>query len=116
VRLADDELGLRARLFLEFDRRLLGREQRLSEQALELPVPAELVLEVVDSVAQVLPLAPNVLVALGDLFEQVVDRAAPEAADERVLQFDVPDLYGCDSHSFISFSAAGRAGSPRAGR
>src|SRR5262245_28228794 len=72
MRLGDDHLGLLPRLIAELLGGALGRDQRRSEQALELPEAIDLGLELLDLVAEVGTLTPDLLETLDDVVEEVV--------------------------------------------
>ena len=83
--LLDDEAGLAPRLVVQLVGRALGGDERRAQQRLELAVPRELALELLDPVGEVGALAPDLLEAGRDLLEQLVDglaavaeQAAPE--------------------------------------
>jgi hypothetical protein len=104
VGLRQQELGLPAGLLLELLRRALRGDERRAEQRLQLAEADELALEVLDLVSEVGAVAPDVLVALRDLFERGVDECAL-VAEERALDPDVLDLDGRESHGCPSLQS-----------
>src|SRR5438552_10705712 len=96
--LLDDQLGLFASLLLERYGSLLGRHERRAQKPFDLAIANEVVLELVDLVGQVGPLAPDVFEAGDDLLEQTVDRVPVVAADERLRRLDVSDLDWGERH------------------
>src|SRR5436190_19929235 len=112
VRLGQDEVGLAARLLLHLGRRALRGHERRAQQRLELAVAHEVRLELLDPVAQVGALAPDVLEAGDDLSEQLVRRRAFVAA-ESDRRCQVPDLDRRECHLGLLFSTA-RPESPSA--
>ena len=65
----------RLRRVLGLGRRLLGGDERRREQLLALLELAEPLLDVLDLVGQLAALAPDLLEAVGDVLEQLVDVA-----------------------------------------
>ena len=76
MRLLDDEVGLAASLLLHVLRGTLGGHERRAQERLELAVLRGLGLELLEPVGEVGALAPDLLEAVGDLLEQLVDRAS----------------------------------------
>ena len=87
-----DQLCLLPRLLLERDRRLLGRHERRPQQRLELAVPDEILLELLELVGKVRAFAPDVFEAQHDLVEQLVDGGSLVAPEETARRLDVSDL------------------------
>src|SRR5262249_48621627 len=73
VGLADDRVCLAPRALTLLLGGALGGDQRRPEQALELDVLGEVGIELLDAVAQLGPLTPDQLEAVGDVIEQLVD-------------------------------------------
>src|SRR5712691_2188792 len=96
--LLDDEVRLLAGLFLEPDGRPLGRDERRPQQRLELAVPPEVRLELLDLVGEVGAFAPDVFEARRDLVEQIVDNCSLVAADSGLRGLEVSDLDGSERH------------------
>ena len=83
VRLLDDQVGLAPRLLLHVLRSALGRDERRAQERLELAVLRGLGLELLEAVGEVGALAPDLLEAVGDLLEQLVDRRGGSRAARR---------------------------------
>src|SRR2546429_6730494 len=96
--LLDDQLCLFAGLLLERHSSFLRRHERRPQKPLDLAITDEIVLELVDLVRQVGPLAPDVLEAGDDLVEQPIDRIAVVAADERLRRLYMSDLDWGERH------------------
>ena len=85
MRLLDDQVRLAAGLLLHVLGRALGRDERRAQERLELDVAGDLGLELLDAVGELGPLAPDVLEAVGDLLDRLLDARAPvpeEAASQ----------------------------------
>src|SRR5262249_18549140 len=91
VSLRDDELGFAPRGVLRLGGRLLGGDQARGGQLLAVLALAEALVEVLDAVGQLSPLAPHLLVAVGDVLEQAVD-VSPLVAEQRAPEAYVSEL------------------------
>jgi hypothetical protein len=91
VCLLDDQAGLATSLILLLERRSLGRDQVRAQQRLRLAMTLELVLELLDPVGEVGPLAPDLLERVCDLLDQAVD-ALSAVAKKAALEADVVEL------------------------
>ena len=106
VRLLDDERRLLLRTVAQLGGGALGGDERLAQQALELAMAQELILEVLDAVGEVHPFAPDLLEAVGDLEQQLFRRCSAVAADRSASERHMPDLDGSDRHLSPGFRAA----------
>ena len=79
LRVAQDRRGLATRVLAHRVRGPLGGDERLAQHLLELAVVAKLALELLDAVAQVGSLAPDLLERLGDVLELALDTAPAHA-------------------------------------
>ena len=91
ARFLDDRLGHSTALVRDVLGRLLGGDERLAKQVLEILVPYQLAFELLDAVGEVGPLPPHDLVAVGDVVEQGVDCGAV-VAEHPALERNVPEL------------------------
>ena len=73
MRLLDDEIRLAPGLLLHVLGGSLGRDERGAQQRLELAVLRSVGLELLETVGEVGALAPNLLEAVCDLVQQLVD-------------------------------------------
>ena len=73
VRLGDDQLRLALRLVSRVGRRVLGGDERRREQLLALLDVGRALLEVLDLVGELAALAPDLLEAVGDVLQQLLD-------------------------------------------
>ena len=87
--LLDDRLGIGTAFVGYVLGGLLGGDERLAQQVLEILVPHQLAFELLDAVGEVGPLPPDDLVAVGDVVEQGVDGVAV-VAEQPALERHVP--------------------------
>src|SRR5262249_34456285 len=86
--------------------RALGRDERLAQHPLELPVAPQVGLELLDPLAQVLALGPDLAVRAGDALE-LLAHAAARIAKRPAAEAQVTDLDGRDAHRHALFAACG---------
>src|SRR5665213_2068523 len=115
VRLAENQVGLAARLLLHLCRCALRRDKRCPQQRFELAIAHEVGLELFDLVGEVGAFAPDVLEARGNLVEQPVHRCAL-VADEPRARSHVSDLNWCECHSISPLSGTDPGSFPAPGR
>src|SRR6185503_155799 len=113
VGLADDQLGLALRLVLELVGGFLSGDERRAQQRLEVAVPRELALELLDLVGVVGTLPPDLLERVGDLEDQLVDGPAA-VAEQAPLEAYVVELHRRDGHDVLLRSSGRRARRRRA--
>src|SRR5919108_1927592 len=97
ARLGDDHVSLAAGLRADVVGHPLGREERSPKRPLDLFLPRQLVLDLLQLVAEIAALAPHVLEARDDVREQLVGRLAV-VAERPATQLDVPNLDRRERH------------------
>ena len=94
MRLLDDEVRFAPGLLLHVLGGSLGRYERRAEQRLELAVFRGVGLELFEAVGEIGALAPDLLEAVGDLVEQLVDGLPAVPTEPRPLEIYMSDFDG----------------------
>src|SRR2546422_664473 len=110
ARLLDDQVRLPPGLLFERDCSLFGRDECRAQKRLELAIPNEIRLELLDLVGEICALAPDVFEARDDLVQQPVDSRPLVAPDDALRRFEMSDFNRSESHGLpLSVQAVGDA-------